>query len=86
MRGTMKRHNLMIASVAAVSLLAQPVLAADLAPGKPAGVHQALRSSGLIAIGVGAVIVGAVAIAIASSNDAPAAPVTPPATSTGTTG
>lgn len=82
----MKRLNLMIVSAATAALLVQPVLAADaLAPGKPAGVRQALQGTGLVALGVGAVVVGAVAIAIASSNDAPAAPVTPPATTTTTT-
>jgi hypothetical protein len=81
----MKRLNLTIASAAAAVLLAQPVLADTLAPGKPAGVRQALQGSGLVALGVGAVIVGAVVIAVASGNDAPAAPVTPPVTTTTTT-
>ena len=73
----MKAKTLIIAGVAA-SFLAQPVLAEGLAPGRPAGVHKALGGNGLLAVGVGVAIVAGVAVAIASSNSAPAAPVTPP--------
>ena len=75
----MRYSNMMIAAVAAASLLAQPVLAEGLAPGKPAGVQKALHVSGMAAVLVGAVIAGAVAISVASGGDTPDVPVTPPA-------
>lgn len=81
----MKHLTVTIAAATLASLLAQPALAdSTLAPGKPAGVHQALQGSTWAALGLGGLVVAGIAIAVATSGNSPAAPVTPPATSTST--
>ena len=79
-------RNLCIAAVAA-GLIFTPALADPLAPGKPAGVHQAQYwndNTTWIIVGVG---IAAVAIAVAASSGNSGGPtsVTPPSTSTSTT-
>jgi hypothetical protein len=62
----------MIAMTAAAAMLGSQALAADgkLAPGKPAGVHQAARHPNLLLIGgAAAIAVVGVGIAIANSNN-----------------
>ena len=63
----------MTAMVVVTAMAGSQALAADgtLAPGKPAGVKQALRSPNLLLIGGAAVIaVAAIAVAVTNSNDA----------------
>lgn len=81
----MRHSNLMVAAIAALSLVAQPVLAEGLAPGKPAGVQKAIHINGLMVVLMEAAIAGAIGIAVASGGDTPAAPVTPPDSTTTTT-
>jgi len=62
----------MIAVAAAAAVTGSQALAADgaLAPGKPAGVHQAARSPSLLVIGGAAVVaVVAIVVAVQSGND-----------------
>ena len=58
-----------IAAAAATAMVGSQALAADisLAPGKPAGVHEAQRSPSLLLIG-GAAIVAVVAVVIATQS------------------
>ncbi|MBA2587887.1 MAG: hypothetical protein H0U98_04595 [Alphaproteobacteria bacterium] len=61
------------AMVVVAAMAGSQALAADgaLAPGKPAGVHQAARSPSLLLIGGAAVIaVVGIAVAVSGSNDA----------------
>jgi len=63
----------MIATAVAAAMTGSSALAADatLAPGKPAGVHQAARSPSLLLIGGAALVaVAGVAIAVSQSNNA----------------
>jgi hypothetical protein len=63
----------MTAMVVVTAMAGSQALAADgaLAPGKPAGVHQAARSPNLLLIGGAAVIaVVGIAVAVSGSNDA----------------
>jgi hypothetical protein len=59
----------MIAAMTAAALAGSQALAADgaLAPGKPAGVHQAARSPSLLLIG-GAAVVAVVAVVVATQS------------------
>ena len=78
----------MIAMTAAAAMLGSQALAADgtLAPGKPAGVHQAARHPNLLLIGGAALLVVAgVGIAVANSNDAKCGAACVAPTTTGTT-
>jgi hypothetical protein len=79
----MKRFKAMILAAASLAAVSSNSLAGEkaLAPGKPAGVEQAARGGGhlLLILGVGAVLVGGVAVAMANSGNA-----TPP-TATSTT-
>lgn len=62
-----------IAMAVAAAMTGSQALAADgaLAPGKPAGVHQAARSPKLLLIGGAALAaVAGIAIAVSQSNDA----------------
>ena len=68
-----KYRTAMIAMAAATAIAGSQALAADgsLAPGKPAGVHQAARSPNLLLIGGAALVaVAGIAIAVSQSNDA----------------
>ena len=61
------------AAMAGSTLFGSGALAADgaLAPGKPAGVHQAARSPNLLLIGGGILVaVAGIAIAVSQGNDA----------------
>jgi hypothetical protein len=86
----MKSFRKAMTAMAVVAAMAgSQALAADgsLAPGKPAGVHQAARSPNLLLIGGAAVVaVVGIAVAIGTSNNAvcsPAnCPTVTPATST----
>ena len=63
-----------MAMAVAAAMAGSQAFAADgaLAPGKPAGVHQAARSPSLLLIGGAAVVaVVAIVVAVQSSNDAP---------------
>jgi hypothetical protein len=80
-------------ALATTAMIGTQTLAAGvgpLAPGKPAGVQEAQGSTRLwVVLGVSAVIVGAVAVAMASNDytpcgDACADTITPPSSSTGT--
>jgi hypothetical protein len=82
-------RNAMIAMTAAVAMLGSQALAADvgLAPGKPAGVHQAARSPRLWMIaGVAGLVVAGVGIGIATSNNSQCGSACVSPTTTGTTG
>jgi hypothetical protein len=80
----------MTAMVVVAAMAGSQALAADgsLAPGKPAGVHEAQRSPNLLLIG-GAAVIAVVGIAIAVSGsdnaacDAAHCPTTVPSTTTG---
>jgi hypothetical protein len=78
----MKYFRAIILAAASLAAVSSNSLADEkaLRPGKPAGVNQAARGGGhlLVTLGVATVLVGALAIAISSSNSA-----SPPA-STGT--
>jgi hypothetical protein len=66
-------RNGMIAMAAAAAMAGSQAIAADgtLAPGKPAGVHQAARSPNLLLIGgAAALVIGGVAVAISQGNNA----------------
>jgi hypothetical protein len=79
----------MIAMTAAAAMLGSQALAADgkLAPGKPAGVHQAARSPNLLLIGGAALVaVVGIGIAIANGNDAQCGAACVAPTTTGTAG
>jgi len=68
-----KYRTAMVAMAAATAIAGSQALAADgsLAPGKPAGVHQAARSPNLLLIGGAAIVaVAGIAIAVSQSNDA----------------
>ena len=69
----MTNFRAMIAVAAAVAFAGSQAVAADgsLAPGKPAGVHQAARHSPnlLLIGGAAALVIGGVAVAISQSNN-----------------
>ena len=76
----MKTFRAIILAATTLAAASSPASAEEktLAPGKPAGVQQAGRGGHLLlTLGVAAVLVGVVAIAMNSSNSA-----TPPTTST----
>jgi hypothetical protein len=77
----------MTAMVVVAAMAGSQALASDgsLAPGKPAGVHEAQRSPNLLLIGGAAVIaVVGIAVAIGSSNNAACSATNCPATVTPT--
>jgi hypothetical protein len=81
-------HTAMIAMTAAAAMLGSQALAADgkLAPGKPAGVHQAARSPRLWVIGgAAALAVAGIGIAVANSNNQQCGAACVAPTTTGTT-
>jgi hypothetical protein len=66
----MTKFKTAIVALSAVAMIGSQALAADvsaLAPGKPAGVHQAQRSPNLLLIG-GAAVIAAVAIVVATQS------------------
>ena len=66
-------RNAMTAMVVVAAMAGSQALAADgsLAPGKPAGVHQAQRSPNLLLIGAGVTIaVVALAVGLSTGSDA----------------
>ena len=78
----------LIAMTAAAAMLGSQALAADarLAPGKPAGVHQAARHPSLLLIGgVAALAVAGIGIAVANSNNSKCGNACIAPTTTGTT-
>ena len=77
----------MIAVSVAAAMAGSQALAADgtLAPGKPAGVHQAARSPRLWVIGGAALVaVAAIGVAVANSNNAQCGAACVPASTTST--
>jgi hypothetical protein len=67
----MTKFKTAMVALSAVAMIGSQALAADvsgvLAPGKPAGVHQAQRSPNLLLIG-GAAVIAAVAIVVATQS------------------
>ena len=80
----MKRFLL---ALLAVSLPTSGAFAGDppLAPGKPAGVHQAQLQEGTAMVAVAGVALVGIAIALATAGNGPASPNTNPATATTST-
>ena len=82
----MANFRMVINLVAAAAVMGSSAMAADgsLAPGKPAGIHQAARhrTNLLLIGGAAAVAVAAVVIATQSSSNPPAAPITTTTTTT----
>lgn len=80
----MTKFRTVIVAATVAALMGTQAFAAEpaLAPGKPAGVQQAVRHSARLwaTIGIAAVVAGAVVVAMNSSNSA-----TPPATTSPTT-
>ena len=82
----------LLSSFLALALSTSTALAADVAPlspGAPAGVKPAqdymLGSNTLLYVAIGAAVIAGIAVAVSNNSDTPAAPVTPPVTSTGST-
>lgn len=86
----MTRFGMALAALSAAAMIGSQAMAADisgaLAPGKPAGVHEAQRSSHLFLIG-GGVAIAVVAVVVAtqgSDGNACGTACSPPTTATST--
>jgi hypothetical protein len=83
----MRRFLIPFLSLLTGALIVSPALASvpPLAPGKPAGLHQARMQDGTVMLAIGGAALVGIAIVLATAGNGPASPNTNPATSTTST-